>query len=161
MVAVVCVMLLALLAGGCSDGSTNPTPSPTAFTPPPPRQIAPAGPFFGAGTRILPGQTVVGTVESNDPACFPSWDSGAACKSYLVTAPRDGRLKALLKWTPAPTEDLMDLFLVSPSGFWVVSPEAKGEEVADLPVTGGLVYTILVMSYSRSPIQFELVPTFE
>ena len=111
---------------------------------------------------ILPGQTVLGTVEPTDPVCYPNWDSSAPCKTYLVTAPVTGRLKATLKWTPPPGVDPMDLFLVSPSGSWVVSYDIdSGKRTAEMPVTSGLVYSILAMSYLKSPLQFELVTTFE
>lgn len=95
-------------------------------------------PIFGRGIGVLPGQVVRSGVEPNDPMCFPNWDSRGACKTYLVTPPKAGRLRVSLTWTSAEKDDLMDLFLVAPTGFWVGSYEGKSEEVAQMDVTAGL-----------------------
>jgi len=159
--ALLCVALLGCSNGAGDDGSPilpTPVPNPAPQPNPPPR-----APLYGIGLSIQAGQTVMASVERTDPACFSNWDSSGACKTYLVTAPRDGRLKAVLKWTPPPSPptDVMDLFLVAPNASWVVSFEGTQEEVVEIPVTQGLVYSILVMSVSRSPQSFQLLPTIE
>ena len=167
LVPAVLAVLLGSVLCGCSGNSgasspitPAPVPSPGPLPAPPPP--ATPGPLFGIGFRILPGQTVLGTVEPTDPACYPNWDSSATCKTYLVTAPVTGRLKVTLKWTPPPDIDAMDLFLVSPNGSYEVSPDSgSAKRTAEMPVAAGFVYSILAMSYLKSPLPFELVTTIE
>src|SRR5262245_21327615 len=118
-VAMVCACAV---ASGWGCGGTMSSPVATTVTPVAPSPPRPPGPSVGIGALITVGQVVGASVERTDPVCFPNWDSTGACKSYRIVPPQNGTLEVTLTWDrPASGEDLMDLFIVAPSGIWIAA----------------------------------------
>ena len=151
-----------LLAAACDSGLSGiptPVPQPTG-TGPQGNALAPAsgGPsLIIQGINAFVGTPVEGTIELGDPACFYNWDATGLCRQFDLTAPADGKLVATLGWT-GPSRGLYDpdIFLVDPSGAWVVSQGGWPEKQASLVAKSGLTYRIVVMSYGPSAQAFVL-----
>jgi hypothetical protein len=134
--------------------TTPPAPMPT-----PPSAVAPgSSPDRISGTPIPLDVVIVGTVLGSDPGCFQNWDSSGRCRQYDITAPADGTLSATLKWA-GPSRDLYDpdLFLVAPDGRWELAPVGYPEKQVSLGARAGGAYRAVVLSYSASPLEFELL----
>ena len=150
-----------LLAAACDSGLSGlPTPvPPNAGTPIQGVPVTPpgGGPTPITGTSLRTGMPVEGTIGAGDPPCFYNWDATGLCRQFDLTALADGKLVATLGWT-GPSRGLYDpdIFLVDPSGAWVVSQGGWPEKQASLVAKSGLTYRIVVMSYGPSAQAFVL-----
>ena len=148
---------IVFLAVACDSGVSGlPTPVPqNAGTP---VQGSPGGgPTPVMGTSVREGMPIEGTIGAGDPPCFYNWDATGLCRRFDLTALADGKLVATLGWT-GPSRGLYDpdIFLVDPSGAWVVSQGGWPEKQASLVAKSGLTYRIVVMSYGPSAQAFVL-----
>ena len=151
------LIALVLLAAACESRtptapSLNPQPSAV-----PPAQPPGSGPAPIAGSPIVAGSLIHGTVESGDPVCFPNWDSSGHCRQYDLTQSTDGTLRAILKWE-GPSRGVYDpeLFLISPDGAWVYSEDPWPERHLSFSGSNGQTYRIVVIGY-QPPLAFELL----
>lgn len=158
-------MCLALASVGCDTypdksfrpfAASNPI-APTSVPIPGPGPAVPPGPLTGPGAAIASGEIIHATVGTHDPGCFPNWDASAYCRRFKLETGDGGVLRASLKWSAPSGADLMDLFAMAPDGTWVGSWDGKSEELVIVPVGAGLTYDVLVMSYSSSSLDFELM----
>ena len=146
-----------LLVSAC--GSTSPT-APAAIQQN--NRTSSGGPGGAAGPAALPatsisaGSVVEGTVDGRDPDCFPAWDASGHCRQYAFTAPSDGTLVALLKFSASSARFDPDLFLVAPGGEWVYAPDKSADRQTTLPVKAGLIYHIVVFGYGTVEQTFTL-----
>jgi hypothetical protein len=110
-----------------------------------------------SATTITAGQVVTGIVESDDPVCFPNWDSSGHCRQYELTASIDGTLVATLTW-PGASRGLWDpdLFLVTPDQSWIWAGELRPGKRGSIPVSRGASYRLVILSYGPFPDRFEL-----
>ena len=115
-----------------------------------------AGPAALPATSISAGSVVEGTVDGRDPDCFPAWDASGHCRQYAFTAPSDGTLVALLKFSDSSARFDPDLFLVAPGGEWVYAPDKSADRQATLAVKAGLIYHIVVFGYGTLEQTFTL-----
>ena len=145
-----------LLASACGSGTPTAPAAIRQTTTSSGGPSGTAGPAALPGTSISAGTVVEGTVDGRDPDCFPAWDASGHCRTYILTAPSDGTLVALLTFPGGRGSFDPDLFLVAPAGNWVYAPDQSTDRKATLPVKAGLSYHIVVFSYGPAEQRFTL-----
>lgn len=160
LIAIICCGVWALACDSSNARSVIPTgPTATAQPPAPPQPPAPnpgPGPTLGPGLAISPGQLVEAGVAATDPTCFVNWDGTGRCRQFDITAARDGVLDLWLGWSDPSPASTMTLFVVRPDGTWIYSPDRIMEVYANVPVSAGSTYHLVVMSY-RAPQDFQMM----
>jgi hypothetical protein len=106
---------------------------------------------------IAAGQIVTAAVESEDPVCFPNWDSTGHCRQFEMTALIDGTLVATLM-AHGPSRGIWDpdLFLVGPDESWIWAGDPRPGRRGSMSVSRGATYRLVVVAYGPFPDRFEL-----